>query len=292
MASTFRVCAENDAERATLFLSTKDFSRARQTFVSLYSREMNRQPPNPLTKMAEPAVMDSSVRAPHREALKRITKRSLPLAINSFDHQHQLEGHPASALSVREQPPRVNRQMMRPLREMAAPSKVGVLLLDSQLRPVYHNAEAAQVLTYPRSSEPMPSLGSVLPAARTLLASAAQPSSTVASAIEFRSGRRRYRCRVISLDSHAETETCFQAKVVVLLERECSQSIEITRRSDKYRLTRRERETVRLLLQGLTSKEIAHQMQVSPSTIKSFLKMVMVKVGASNRAGIVAKLLE
>jgi DNA-binding CsgD family transcriptional regulator len=181
---------------------------------------------------------------------------------------------------------------MRPLREMAAPSKVGVLLLDSQLRPVYHNTEAAQVLTYPRSSEQMPSLGSVLPAARTLLASAAQPSSTVASAIEFRSGRRRYRCRVISLDSHAETETCFQAKVVVLLERECSQSIEITRRSDKYRLTRRERETVRLLLQGLTSKEIAHQMQVSPSTIKSFLKMVMVKVGASNRAGIVAKLLE
>jgi DNA-binding CsgD family transcriptional regulator len=175
---------------------------------------------------------------------------------------------------------------------MAAPSKVGVLLLDSQLRPVYHNAEAAQVLTYPRSAEQLPSLNSVLPAARALLAGASHPNSPAPSAMEFRSGRRRYRCRVIGLDSNGETDTGFQAKVVILLERECTQSIEITRRSDKYRLTRRERETVRLLLQGLTSKEIAHEMNVSPSTIKSFLKMVMVKVGASNRAGIVAKLLE
>jgi DNA-binding CsgD family transcriptional regulator len=180
--------------------------------------------------------------------------------------------------------------MTRPLREMAATSKVGVLLLDCQLRAVYHNEEAANILMYPRSSEQIPSLGSVIPAARSLLASASQASSS--SATEFKSGRRRYRCRVIALDSNRETESCFQAKIVVLLERECTQSIEITRRSEKFRLTRRERETVALLLRGLTSKEIANEMQVSPSTVKSFLKMVMVKVGASNRAGIVAKLLE
>ena len=180
--------------------------------------------------------------------------------------------------------------MTRSLREMAAASKVGVLLLDCQFRPVYHNDEAANILMYPGSSEEIPSLGSVLPAARSLLASASQAS--LSSVIEFKSGRRRYRCRVIALDSNRETESCFQAKIVVLLERECTQSIEITRRSDKYRLTRRERETVALLLQGLTSKEIANEMRVSPSTVKSFLKMVMVKVGASNRAGIVARLLE
>jgi DNA-binding CsgD family transcriptional regulator len=182
--------------------------------------------------------------------------------------------------------------MTRPLlREIPAVSKVGVLLLDCQLRPVYHNEEVANILMYPRSSEQtIPSLGSVIPAARSLLASASQASAS--SAIEFRSGRRRYRCRVIALDSNRETESCFQAKIVVLLERECTQSIEITRRSEKFRLTRRERETVALLLQGLTSKEIANEMHVSPSTVKSFLKMVMVKVGASNRAGIVAKLLE
>ena len=38
-----------------------------------------------------------------------------------------------------------------------------------------------------------------------------------------------------------------------------------------------------LLLRGLTSKEIADEMRISPSTVKSFLKLVMTKVGATSR---------
>jgi len=50
--------------------------------------------------------------------------------------------------------------------------------------------------------------------------------------------------------------------------------------------------TVMLLLRGLTSKEIADEMRISPSTVKSFLKLVMTKVGATSRTGIIAKILE
>jgi DNA-binding CsgD family transcriptional regulator len=55
--------------------------------------------------------------------------------------------------------------------------------------------------------------------------------------------------------------------------------------------TNRESETVKLLLKRLTSKEIADQMSISPSTVKSFLKLIMTKVGATNRMGIVANIL-
>jgi DNA-binding NarL/FixJ family response regulator len=68
--------------------------------------------------------------------------------------------------------------------------------------------------------------------------------------------------------------------------------LDIAQWSEKYRLTNRERETVTFLLKGLTSKQIAKEMCISPSTVKTFLKLVMVKVGASNRTGIIAKIHE
>jgi len=68
--------------------------------------------------------------------------------------------------------------------------------------------------------------------------------------------------------------------------------LDIAQWSEKYRLTNRERETVTFLLKGLTSKQIATAMCISPSTVKTFLKLVMVKVGASSRTGIIAKIHE
>jgi DNA-binding CsgD family transcriptional regulator len=59
-----------------------------------------------------------------------------------------------------------------------------------------------------------------------------------------------------------------------------------------FQLTTRECETVKLLLRGLTSKEIASEMSISPNTVKSFLKLAMAKVGASNRAALIARILE
>ena len=43
---------------------------------------------------------------------------------------------------------------------------------------------------------------------------------------------------------------------------------------------------------GLTSKEVAIRMNISPNTVKAFLRLVMGKMGVTTRAGIVAKLLE
>lgn len=171
-----------------------------------------------------------------------------------------------------------------------ASSRVGVLLLNSQLRPVHYNAEAASILGYPKNRQEAPSVDALLPPTRFQLADLVKP--TAPSIIGFKSGRRKYRCRVFMLDSSSNTASQAQPRLVVTLEREPRQQVDITQWSNEFQLTGRERETVQLLMKGLTSKEIAQAMNISPNTVKSFLKLVMAKVGVSNRTGLVAKVFD
>jgi DNA-binding NarL/FixJ family response regulator len=46
------------------------------------------------------------------------------------------------------------------------------------------------------------------------------------------------------------------------------------------------------LVRGFTNKEIASRMQISPNTVKAFLRLVMIKMGVSNRAAIMSKFIE
>jgi DNA-binding CsgD family transcriptional regulator len=168
-----------------------------------------------------------------------------------------------------------------------SPARVGVLLLDSQLRAVQFNAESASILDYPRRLRGIPSLDAVLPAINGQLESPSSPAPPDG----FTSGRRRYFCRAFPLDSANVAGSRVRPKFVVILERVlCAPQVDVSRWSEQYQLTARERETVEHLLKGLSSKEIARQMSISPSTVKSFLKLVMVKTGASTRAGIIAKI--
>ena len=170
---------------------------------------------------------------------------------------------------------------------------VGVLLLDAQLRLVHHTREAATILRYTTKLRGTLPLDAVLPAARFQLKN--PPHAASITSLEFTSGRRRYRCRTFLLDSGGNSAghgDRLQPKIVVILERVSTQPPDITRWSEAFQLTSRECETVKFLLKGLTSKEIAEEMSISPNTVKSFLKLVMAKVGASNRTGIVAKILE
>jgi DNA-binding CsgD family transcriptional regulator len=182
--------------------------------------------------------------------------------------------------------------MQKAAEGVGALSRVGVVLLNSQLRPVHYNAEAASILGYPKKSQDAPSMDAVLPPTRFQLADLVKPTSP--SVIGFMSGRRRYRCRVFMLDSSQNPDSRLQPKVVVMLEREARQQTQtdLTQWSNEFQLTTRERETVQLLLRGLTSKEIAQEMNISPNTVKSFLKLVMAKVGVSNRTGLVARVFD
>jgi len=59
--------------------------------------------------------------------------------------------------------------------------------------------------------------------------------------------------------------------------------------SQEFHLTHREQEVVRLLIMGLTNKEIADRMGISANTVKGFVRLVMLKMGTSGRSGIVPR---
>lgn len=75
-----------------------------------------------------------------------------------------------------------------------------------------------------------------------------------------------------------------------MLERKNNQAASIAEIAERFGLTARERETVHLLLEGLTSKEIAQRMAISPNTVKAFIRLVMVKMAVSTRSGIIGKI--
>jgi DNA-binding CsgD family transcriptional regulator len=80
--------------------------------------------------------------------------------------------------------------------------------------------------------------------------------------------------------------------IVLHLRRDASESDPLAHVSARYHLTDRERETLRGIAMGLTNKELAQRMNIAPNTVKTFLRLVMVKMGVSRRTGVVAKLLE
>jgi len=59
-----------------------------------------------------------------------------------------------------------------------------------------------------------------------------------------------------------------------------------------FRLTEREKQALSGVCLGLSSKDLAKRMNISPNTVKAFLRIIMVKMGVTTRAAVVAKILE
>jgi len=163
------------------------------------------------------------------------------------------------------------------------PSRVGFLLVDASLNPVYVNTEAIQVLTYPQPLTEIAALNRHLSEKLRVLLPEGQSLLTAG----FVSGRRQYLCRVLPVNSRSEVPSHATA---VLLERSAQRFIDVAQAAQEFQLSSREQETVAHLLQGLTSKEIALRMDISPYTVKTYVRLVMIKMGVSTRSGVVGKL--
>jgi DNA-binding CsgD family transcriptional regulator len=165
----------------------------------------------------------------------------------------------------------------------------GILLLDATtLRPYSFNAEAVQILAYPANPPAAKQLNTFL---TEVVSSRLTRRNTGALtfAKEFPSGNRKYHCSVFHLEKQLNGHP---APIAILFERRPSSVAELCHVSKEFNLTPREQRTVQLLLEGLTSKEIAVRMNVSPNTVKAFLRLVMVKMGTSTRSGVLSKLFD
>jgi len=106
---------------------------------------------------------------------------------------------------------------------------------------------------------------------------------------EFLSGKRRHRCWVIHLDRHLKGSS--QLALELLLERSPSGLLFLARVAQQFNLSRREQQAAELLLQGLSNKEIAIRMNISPNTVNTFFRLIMIKMGVSSRSGILARMI-
>jgi DNA-binding CsgD family transcriptional regulator len=167
-------------------------------------------------------------------------------------------------------------------------SQSGIVLLDSSLSAVACNPEAIRILTFPSAPDRIRRMDVFLAdKIRTELLNH-RSSSDVEFVKELKSGKRRYTCRAFQLEGNGKSAGITTA---LLLERTSSAPIALEQLCLEHGLTQRERETVKFLLLGLTSKEIATRMDISPNTVKAFLRIVMVKMGVSTRSGIVGRIL-
>jgi DNA-binding CsgD family transcriptional regulator len=167
----------------------------------------------------------------------------------------------------------------------------GLLLIGPSNILKYANDEAAQILAYPRNPQAIKSLNSFLADKVQSVLPKGTPLPQSGLVTEVMSGKRRYHCRAFPLVSTSKGSNC-DLSIIVLIERFDKVAFNSFRYIEKFRLTQREGEIVTYLLDGLTNKEIASRMKISPNTVKAFLRLVMVKTGTSTRSGIVGKILD
>ena len=165
----------------------------------------------------------------------------------------------------------------------------GFLLLDPSQKLIFANEEVVRILTYPNgrhNSVDKLVREKICPILRGEGSSLQFPLIN-----EFKSGRRRYLCRVFRVTARAGNFAP-QEDIALLFERAPGPYIDFGQIREKYRLTEREHETLQHLMWGFTSKEIASRMQISPNTVKAFIRLVMIKMGVSSRAAIMSKVIE
>jgi DNA-binding CsgD family transcriptional regulator len=170
----------------------------------------------------------------------------------------------------------------------AVASRPGLVLVDDFMNLVAANSEAVQILAFPDSPEKLgPISGWLTKKIRSCLVD--QKSMTRPSFVnEFRSAKRTYLCRAFPLNTG--TNGSARLALALMLERKSTGGGSVAEISQRFGLTAREQETMRLLAEGFCSKEIAVRMNISPNTVKAFVHLVMVKMGVSTRSGIIGKM--
>ena len=164
----------------------------------------------------------------------------------------------------------------------------GVILVDMSFNVVGCDRAAATIFNGGGSPESSPALENLPREIMDALRSR-KITDLPAARMHVHRNNQDYICRAHVMES---TNGPLQPLIVLCVEKD--QSVEDTadELGAKYNLTEREQEALRGILMGLSSKEVAERMNISPNTVKAFLRLIMIKMGVTTRAGIVARVLE
>jgi DNA-binding CsgD family transcriptional regulator len=166
----------------------------------------------------------------------------------------------------------------------------GIVLVDLTFRPIALDRGAEAILGDVDGHCGGGDGGASLPL-DLLNALKARPLTELDAALIYvNASGRSYSCRSSTINPR--TGGLAEPVLALYLKRELSVVDAVHQVGVDYSLTDREQEALIGVAMGLTSKELAVRMKISPNTVKAFLRLIMVKMGATTRAGIVGRLLD
>lgn len=169
-------------------------------------------------------------------------------------------------------------------------AELGLVLMDLSFNLIACDRGAASILNYSNLAGASPGGASSIPTELLEMLRDHMPSESAPLKTHLRLGLCEYVCRAYVVEG-AE-QPLGQSILALHLERDLSASDAAYEVGTRYNLTEREMEALKGILIGLGSKEVAERMHISPNTVKAFLRLIMIKMGVTTRAGIVAKVLQ
>jgi DNA-binding CsgD family transcriptional regulator len=168
---------------------------------------------------------------------------------------------------------------------------VGLVLFDQSLKPIAFDRGAAGILRYPHPlNGARAELADYIPGEIWDLVG--RQKSTVQSGplTRIHAGESEYLCRAHLVEFSAKSPA--YSIVALHMERVWSANEVVQEIGSKFQFTNREREVLAQTSKGFSSNEIAAQLHISPNTVRSFIRLIMTKMGVAKRSEIVAAVLE
>lgn len=166
-------------------------------------------------------------------------------------------------------------------------SAIGLILLDSMKRPVYLCNIAEQILSGYIAADATAAAPEVL-AERVAALLDQVNGAPLETSIHVTLETREYDLRQVSM---VPVSGDHGPMVAVLLQPTLSTAPDLKAIAATYKLTPREKQVLALVLKGLSPKEIGGELGISSSTAKTFVRILITKVGVSGRPELIAKLL-
>ncbi len=166
----------------------------------------------------------------------------------------------------------------------------GIVITNLTLDPIAVDSGALKILSGRDAASPGSSSRVRIPKEFVNFVRGAS-SGSAQKTIHVRIGGCDYNCRAYMMKK-PDNGIIAEPVLVVHLQRASYPHNAIRRIAGEYHLTDREQEALAGISMGLTSKELAKRMNISPNTVKTFVRTIMIKMGVTTRTGILSKLLE
>ena len=169
-------------------------------------------------------------------------------------------------------------------------AEAGLVLVDRSFKFMAMDQGATEILKPASDSQPSPEPVALLPKEILEGVRSQRPGAAHPLVIPFRVGNAEYVCRAYLLQP--QSSALPQQMIALHLQRNPVAGDAVGEIAAQYRLTIREQQVLKGISLGFGTKDLAHRLNISPSTVKAFIRLIMVKMGVNTRSELFALILK